>query len=407
MSLETGRSPIVTSVARASLTELYPPDGRLPSLIDDAREAALVRIASDKGEVLVKPPVFPYVRHHMLVIPDLSTHEPTDTPFVVPDGLLFSTLHTAGVVAAHYLDNSDVREVTVGWNHSKFEDKKHVATQQNTLHIHVIGYTAEDQAHTISQDEVNRRPELKMKEREPKAALIKTILENKVMSRFKEWPTFKHLFNEVRDGDRVTYELNQGIDTFNHPSLAMIMKRIHVASQIAYEELADCFFTPDQEEPYSYVESDDGRYALRSVDERKAAMEEYIITNDWLSDGHKKELMMLARHARSMEEVNAILQKRKGNEPLTDDEQYGQNKYMALKGLAYATVFTGMRQDDGSVSWIFGFDPVVFAPRDVVQASRGTFAHFERKGDRVLPLYAYEEMREDEERLADRLQQSS
>ena len=80
---------------------------------------------------------------------------------------------------------------------------------------------------------------------------------------------------------------------------------------------------------------------------------------------------------------------------------------MALKGLAYAASIAGVKNGDGTVSWRFGMDPVVFAPRDVLQASRGTFAHFERPAGAVLPPETLEKMKADEQILKKKLTRAS
>ena len=388
MSAERAPSVIVTSMARAPLVELYPPEGTLPSLIDDARENPLVRIPSLGGEILVKTPAFPYVAHHALVIPDLTSGEPTPDPTVVPDQLLSDTFQTAGEIATHYLENPSMQEVNIGWNHSRYEDKKHVATQQKTLHVHVVGYTNDDLEHTVSAQEIQQRPELKMKEHEPLAPIIKRILEHDVFGDLEHMPAFEQLFSKEEDGNRVTYELRHGADTFKNPALADLMKRIHALAKISYDSLAECFFTANAEDSTTYQESEDGRYQLLPREERISQMNEYLETHDYLGSTEQRMLKFLARNAKSMDEVNGI-------------------RHMGLKGLAYATSFAGIKQGDGTVSWRFGIDPVAFAPRDVVQASRGTFAHFERNGDAHLAPEQLAAMKIDEQKLTSRLTSTS
>ena len=86
---------------------------------------------------------------------------------------------------------------------------------------------------------------------------------------------------------------------------------------------------------------------------------------------------------------------------------YERNPAMALKGLAYAAVMTGVRNDTGTFTWKFGIDPVVFSPRDIIQASRGTFAHFERQPGDVMSRESLERMKADEATLAAKLQNAA
>lgn len=388
---------IVSSSARAPLLEMYPPEGKLPSLISDAREKPLVEIPTSGGTVLVKSPAFPYVEHHMLVIPDRADQGETSRITRVPVGLLTTTFATVGEVAGHYADNPEIQEINVGFNHSPLEDEKHVATQVNTLHVHVTGYTEADVEHTVSKEEIQDRPELKIKEKEPLAGLIKNILQHEVFTHMEEDAGFIELFNQVEDGDRVTYEMHSGIETFSDPRLAGIMHSVHERTSQAHDSIASCFFERDQRDT-GFVETEDGRFKLLATDERTNRVNKYIETRSYLTDVEKRQLEFMATQADSMDEIHVFLEEKKGEE-LTNDEKYGRNPQMALKGLAYAAVFTGVKQPDDTMSWRFGIDPVVFAPRDVVQASRGTFAHFERVPDGVMPTEKLAAMRQDEERL--------
>jgi hypothetical protein len=396
---------IVSSALRAPLQEMYPPDGKMPSLIADARSNPLTKRVTTEGDVLVKAPAMPYVEHHMLVLPDRIDLGPTPSVASVPEQLLEETFRTVGEVARHYQDDPEVVEINTGWNHSPKENLKHVATQQDTLHIHINGYTEADLAHTVSGEEVKQRPELRIKEREPLEGLITTILENEVFAQVATRPGFTDKYKRVEDGRRMTFEMLQGANAFADPELAATMQEIHTRAATAYEKVASCFFQQESDHPHAFIESEDNgnRFVLLPQDERVARTDAYIEEREYLTAPQREQLRFMARNSMSMEEVFTIFEARKGSE-LTDDEKYDRNPAMALKGLAYAAVMSGVRKEDGTFAWRFGFDPVVFAPRDVIQASRGTFSHFERQPGAVFSEEARGRMQADEVYLVQKLE---
>jgi hypothetical protein len=397
---------IVSSVARAPLAEMYPPDGKLPALITDARENPLVCRKTTAGDVLVKAPAFPYVERHILAIPDRIDQAPTPSVVQVPEKLLAETFQTVGEIAAHYAQDPNVLEINTGWNHSPLENKKHVATQVNTLHVHVAGYTKDDLNRTVSVEDIQNRPELRTKEKEPLEGLITTILDHEVFAHVATRSGFNDKFKRVQDGERVTFEMTQGAAGFADPELAATMQEIHTRAAAAYDAIASCFFKRDENDKTQFAETDgDGnRLALLPREDRLTRMGAYLDDRSYLTEGQQQVLRFMANASMPMDALHTVFQARKGEEPLTEDEKYDRNPMMALKGLAYAAVMTGVRKEDGTFTWKFGFDPVVFAPRDMLQASRGTFSHFERQAGAVFPEDARQRMQADEARLVQKLQ---
>ncbi len=324
----------------------------------------------------------------------------------VPAELLHAALSTAANAAEYYLTNPDIKEILVGWQYSRTEPEKFIASQPRNLHLQIIGYTAKDLAQQIPYSEVRRRPELRVVESEPRAQLITTILQHEVFASLENTPEFQALFTRVSDGDRVTYALVQGINTLMNPELPDILHRIHADSQRAYNDIARCFFTEVNAADHTFAESADGRYQLLPLENRQQRIEDYLARHPYLQPQEQAELRKLALSVRPMSEVIRLLEARR-KAPLSTSEKGKFNPCMAIKGLAYAAVFSGIRDDQGTVAWQFGFDPVVFANRSILQAHRGTPGFAARDPNQSLPPAVYAAIRADEQKMVEYLRRKN
>lgn len=377
-NLKPHELPIVSSVARE-------PFESLPPLIDDARENPLVILSTDKGDVLVKSVAMPYSERHLLVLPDLTSHENLPSVEATPDVLLGAAFETAKLIADEYIEDPDLDNVEIGWNYSHKERKKRIASQPNNLHIHVVGYGEDDSLQdSVLKTEAVAREDLKTKVSEPLAKVATDLLYTQVLPVLENVHSdfFAKYFKVGAETDSFTLELKEGIDLLSDPEFSDFIKTVHITGQDIYNEIGRCFY---QEENGKFVEGDDGRYAPLPPNERLHAIYEYIARHESLSSVSRRVLIRLAETVKPMSDVQ------------------NPTREMALKDFAYAAVFSGERGERGDFAWKFGFDPVVFSTRDVLQASRVESRLFERDASRALDEATLARVKDHERMVADKL----
>jgi hypothetical protein len=356
--IEPKEYPLITSVAREQTESL-------PSLIEDARaNALLVFRALPAYNIFVKGAAFPYTPRHMLVVPDKER----DAAGIIdlPDSLGYQALVVASKIAEFYLKQPEVRYVDLGYNYSPDEPVKVIASQRKNFHIHVIAYTDEDLANRISRDEARSRLDLRLQLPDPAAYAVDEILTTQVLVPLTEDRNFRWLFEPT--SQNTTFDFKEGTLGFQHPWLPYLLRELHQRGAMAYQEIASCYLERSANSN-SFIDSLDGRYQLLPEEERILEVNRYLVANPDFPTYVQDFLSYLAVHIKSLSQLTA--QKEKSlNRALTTEES-GQLllSSAAIRGFAYACVFSGIKTNSG-LQWKFGFDPAVFSTRDVLQASR-------------------------------------
>ncbi len=362
---------IVSSVAREKKV-------KLPPLIQDARENPLLSIKTAEGSVYIKPAAMPYTKRHMLIVPDLATKEDTPSVTSTPDALLGKTFHAACDIAGYYTKSHNIQEIDIGFNYSPYEDKKHIATQQRTLHVHVVGFDSEELDYRITRSEALKRPDLKTKVSEPLSNLASELIYQQVLpiiqGKFSNF--FRENFEISEDKRHFTLQMKNGLNTLNHPDFPAFLKLLHAESQNVYNEIAKCFLTSDIQTD-NFLEGDDGRYELLSQQERNKRIAEYLARNPNLSESSKRILLLLSGSAKTTQEVIQRKEEQLGRALSEAERKQELNRFMAIKNFAYATVISGKKTGE-DMRWSFGMDPAIFSTRDILQASRSQIKLFER-----------------------------
>lgn len=385
---------IVSSIAREKREHL-------PPLIQDARENPLAIIKTSEGTVYVKPAAMPYTRRHMLIIPDRENKENTPDVNTTPDTLLGKTFQAAHDIADYYTQSTDVQEVDIGFNYSQHEDKKRIATQPQTLHVHVVGYDSEALAHRIDRSDALKRPDLKSKTSEPLSRLASELIYNRVLPilQSKMPRFFSDNFEVIEHEKRFTLKMKNGLHVLDDPEFPDFLKVIHAEGQNVYDEIAKCFFV-SQPETGKFMESEDGRYQLLPQAVRMKRVAEYVALHKYLTLASQRNLHMLSESAKTIQEITQRKERKLDRELSEEETQQELNRFMAIKDFAYAAVFSG-KQTDKSVAWSFGIDPVIFSTRDVLQASRTQTKLFERNPDKIYDDPTLSKVMKDESNLRD------
>lgn len=321
----------------------------------------------------------------MLLVPD--NNEQTDLPAVtyVSQSRLSATFSAAADVAGYYAQDPETQQVDIGFNYSSQEGEKIIASQRRTFHVHVLGFSGDDMDQTIKASEIRTRADLYRQLREPVVEAITDIADMEVFERGttdRLSMDLASLFKRDRsDERRITFKMKNGAAALTSPRLPELLKQIHIRSQQAYDRVAACFFERTGEG--GFAETRDGRYRLLLPAVRLENVDRYLRENPRLSPKTGRYLNFLAARLGDMSEV---------------DDPVMRDRFLAIKGLGYACVFSGVRSRE-RFEWKFGFDPVVFSKRDILQASRGTSKLFQRLSGQTFNFQRLEAVREDERNL--------
>jgi hypothetical protein len=158
---------------------------------------------------------------------------------------------------------------------------------------------------------------------------------------------------------------------------------------------------------------DDGqyqRYKLLPVDVRRQKVDEYIQKRDWLSGGSKVGLRLFTSMAQEAEKV--IAREMEKVEKWVPEDHDGlekptinqiANRFMAFRGFSYATLFSGMKDENGNVDWTLGIRPSVFLVEGFVEMA-DTYGIIVKHNDQPYTKEELESVQERERRVIKKVQ---
>lgn len=379
---DKGNFAIVENVGRRKT------EGQLPPLMDDTRENFLLSAEGQEIKVYLKTVAGPYTGehgNHFLVIPDKidQTNIPGVKDLLPTD--LGVALEMAESVAYKTLMQEGIEEVDFGFHHSRAEltgiPKQRAATFPKNLHIHITGYSGQD-LKPLSLEELNS-PGLKGKTKDAVHFISEQVFYNEIVKPLREEnPAFESVFEEMRDSrKRLRFKMRKGREGFKDQQLSVILQEIDKRAKDSYDKLGKCFFEYDSQNN-KFIEKDDQykRFKLLTIDQRKQNIKRYIEERPWLSEGARYGLRWLAENAKDESE---ILQRElaknvgattTGRTDFRSDsaEKQAANRFWAYKDLTYTMVWSAKKGEDGTINWIFGFDPMVFTVEGLPQSSAFT-----------------------------------
>jgi hypothetical protein len=385
--------------------------------MEDTRANNLASVEVNENEIVfVKAIAGPYVGTdglHMMVLPDLKDardiHEVTD----ITKGHLSMVLEVAGGLAIHAFEEGGITEVNIGIHTAKDEwvktPKQRIKNFKN-LHLHVEAANYENKKE-ITEEQLRRNPEYFGKTPEPFEKIGYQILIHEVLPllRVGGLPV-DDLFEEIVDNQgRLRFKLLNGSETFKKPELALFLQQLDVEGQKAYDDLASCFFEVEN----GKFKVDDGqyqRYKLLPVDVRRQKVDEYIQKRDWLSGGSKVGLRLFTSMAQEAEKVIAremekvekwVPEDHDGLEKSTINQI--ANRFMAFRGFSYATLFSGMKDENGNVDWTLGIRPSVFLVEGFVEMAK-TYGIIVKHNDRPYTKEELEDVQARERRVIKKVQ---
>lgn len=361
--------------------------------MDDTRANYLAR----QGDIYVKTVATPWTGEHgihFLVIPDNEDHQNTPGIADLSSQALGHSLQLAESLAYNTLQQEGISEVDFGINHSPGELRRHrlgkslLATVPLNLHIHITGYNPQD-LEPVSNQDISRSSELTGRTGEALYKLGEQLLFGEVVPELRvSFPSFDSIFSEIRDErGRRRFEMVGGRNSFQHSDLPKILQTMDTLAKQKYKELGECFFEVDDVSNQFVTKEDElERYKLLDRPTRIGNIEQYIENHEGLSNSVKFGLIALSCLAKDEQAVAVrelgVLTQKKGSD-LTEVERDTQsvhiaNRFWAYKGLAYALVWSGRKEENGEVSWIMAFDPKVFTIHGPHQSSAFTDKLVER-----------------------------
>lgn len=356
------------------------PGQGFPPLMEDTRDNNLANIKVGDNEIVyVKAIAGPYVGTdglHMMVLPDFKNGKEIFEVSDISPTHLSKALEVAGALAHHSFEEVGVQEVNVGIHTAKDEwvktPKQRIKNFKN-LHIHVEA-PFYDNKPGITSEELRRNLEYFGKTPEPFEEIGYQILQNEILPKLrKHGIKVDELFKESEDKfGRFRLELKNGNETFKSPELAAFIQQLDIEGQKSYNELAMCFFEV-KEGGFKVDEGQYKRYKLLPPNERRLKIDEYIQKREWLSSGSKGGLRLFTAMAQNAEEViDREIVKILGQQPsdLEGRKTYEEkvnaltpkiaNRFMAYRGLSYATLFSGIKESNDKIKWTLGIRPSVF-----------------------------------------------
>lgn len=311
---------------------------------------------------------FPTAQQQMLVVPDQPSGFRISDVYAMSQGLLGDSMRVVGDIVEQYEAQPETEQVDIMINFSN-DPLKNIQTQPN-LHLHVIGWGPNDIRRPVGRKELRSSPELHPQEKEPLHAVIHDLLNQQVFPDIAKDPAFNILFKRISDEHQaITYKLINGEAAFTDPGLSRIMQELHIKSQAVYNTVAAKYFAVDKESGV-FIEDINDRYTLLPEEERIENINRYISEHPNLSSQSQQWLRFLAHQATDLKNIVNTDERLKKSD-LTSKQEYLVNRFAAVKNLAYACVFSGIKKESG-YDWEFGFDPIVFSTRGGLQASRGT-----------------------------------
>jgi len=402
------------------------PGQGFPPLMEDTRANNLASVeVSDSETVYVKAIAGPYVATdglHVMVLPDLSNQRQIREVTDISVTHLSKVLEVAGNLASHALDEDNIGEVNIGIHNDKDEwsyddrDKKTPNLPKQkiknfpNLHVHVEAANYKNKKE-ITEEQLRRNPEYFGKTPEPFEKIGYQILVHEVLPllRVGGLPV-GDLFEEIVDNQgRLRFKLLNGSETFKKPELALFLQQLDVEGQKAYDDLASCFFEVEN----GKFKVDDGqyqRYKLLPVDVRRQKVDEYIQKRDWLSGGSKVGLRLFTSMAQEAEKV--IDREMEKVEKWVPEDHDGlekptinqiANRFMAFRGFSYATLFSGMKDENGNVDWTLGIRPSVFLVEGFVEMA-DTYGIIVKHNDQPYTKEELESVQERERRVIKKVQ---
>ena len=349
---------------------LRPNMGPLKSLIDDARDSQPV-LTVPEGVVFLKTPAFLYTPQHVMVIPDRI--DKADAPGIadIDPAFLYDTFGVWHKTIQVMLKEPGVNFIDAGWNYSHTERKKRIASQPDTLHLHTIGYRQGD-LRSISQQTVLEDSTLRSKLNEKADPISRDLLLGEIIPAA---PDFNHFF-AAKDGDPLRFDIKGGTDILLDPDFAPMMQALHRNGQLAYNELAGCFF-----DLATLSQDQFGRNIPKATGQRRADLLAYLSEHSRISVKSARRLGLLANMVVPFDE---LVRQKFGTSDVTDS-QVKDLLYLqgALNGMAYSVNFSTPVQDGKATSWEMQIHPEVFSSTDLLQAS-SQFKLFERDENEAL-----------------------
>lgn len=372
------------------------PGQGFPPLMEDTRENNLASVEVGDNEIVyVKAIAGPYVATdglHVMVLPDLINHSQIREVTDISVTHLSKVLAVAGNLASHALDEDNIDEVNIGihndrdeWSYDDRDKKTPNLPKQKiknfpNLHVHVEAANYKNKQ-ILTGDQLRRNPEYFGKTPEPFEKIGYQILVHQILPLLRAGGLpVDDLFEEIVDNQgRLRFKLLNGSDTFRKPELALFLQQLDVEGQKAYDGLASCFFEVEN----GKFKVDDGqyqRYKLLPIDDRRKRIDKYIQNRNWLSGGSKVGLRLFTSMAQEAEKViERELTKIVGERPteagalkLYEEEikklkPQIANRFMAFRGFSYATLFSGMKDENGKIDWTLGIRPSVFLVEGFVE----------------------------------------
>lgn len=377
-------------VARIDNVARHPVEGgTFPPLMDDVQANYLVSYPGKDVTVYLKAIAGPYTGEHgvhFLTIPDMRDRSNIPGVKDLSPEDLGTSLQFAEAFAYQTLQQKGVDEVDFGFHHSRAEftgiPKQRLTTFPNNLHIHITGYSGQDMK-PLPREEVLKDSDMRGKTGEALYILGEQLVMHEVIAPLRsENPAFNELFEEIKDErGRIRFKMRQGRAGFKNSEMPVLLQEIDKRAKQVYDELGKCFFEYDEQNG-RFIEKEDQyrRFKLLPEDTRRVRMTEYVEKRPWLSDGAQSVLKVLARKAKEetemLERELKKAERTKGSALISAESDLVRKKavdrFWAYKDLAYTMVWSAKKRENGSVEWIFGFDPKIFTVEGIPQSSAFT-----------------------------------
>ncbi len=365
-----------------------PKEAWVPLMEEARNESLLTREISPLEVAYLVREVSPYTLRHLMIVPDTKNPKASSIGSIISLSAkgLGGFLQFNADVAREFLADSEIQELDMGFNFTEEDSpiRRKLASVPDHLHSHVVGYSKEELARVITEQQARGHPEWRAGMHDPLLSTSLEIFEHEVVPYLENrFPSFEELFVKEPGRKELTFRFIPGLDGFSHPDLGDILRLMHQRGKEVYREVTGCFCKSDPKTG-KFLETIGGRYELLAKKDRVLMVDDFVNKRKWISPTSQRLLRFLATSLKHEDEVIEAAMERFGKQierlPTEDETKMlvkeTADRQWLMKGFTYTMVWSSKGED-----WFFGFDPRILSASGITPSSRtGTPKVFWRSG---------------------------